>query len=76
MEWMEILIIFTFVFIGLTIITFVIINYLEVKEDLEICKELGYDGIKFTNRFSNEVECSNFTELEKAKNERREARKK
>ena len=42
----------------------------EIKEDIEICKSLGYDGVKFTSRFSNKVECSNFTDLQKTKREK------
>ena len=40
----------------------------DIKEDLKICQDLGYDGVKFMNKFSNKVECSNFSELEGGKN--------
>ena len=58
----------------ITAIFFFIFSYAnyeiqEAKKDLEICKDLGYDGVKFKGAFSTEVECSNFTELDKVKKE-------
>lgn len=38
---------------------------IEISKDIEICKENGYDGVKFINQFTTEVECSNKTESEK-----------
>ncbi len=39
----------------------------KVTQDIEICKELGYDGAKFSSKWNNDLECSNFTPLERAK---------
>lgn len=50
-------------------ILYVNLQLKEMKEDLDRCKALGYDGVKFVTKFSKKVECSNFTELEKAKRE-------
>ncbi len=37
------------------------------REIIEGCKELGYDGVKFTNALGTSLECSNFTDAEKIK---------
>lgn len=53
--------------IGLCFLVLIISSMNSAKEDLEICKELGYDGIRFKNKFNSEIECANFTDLEKEK---------
>lgn len=55
----------------LIVFTIYVINQVEtIEEDLQICKELGYDGIKFVNAISTQVECSNFTDLEREREKR------
>ncbi len=39
----------------------------ELERDLEICDELGYDGIRDVGPFRSGRDCFNFTELEKAR---------
>ncbi len=47
----------------------VMIKIDNIERDIEICKELGYDGVQFTSKYTSEVECSNFTELQRARME-------
>jgi len=59
------------VIIACTLLVIVTINQLqETKKNMEICKSLGYDGVKFVSKYNNEVECSNFSPLEKARRDR------
>ena len=55
--------------IGLLFLALFFSSLNEAKNDLEICKELGYDGIKFekVNLVKDKIVCSNFTDLEKAR---------
>lgn len=48
----------------------------KAKEDLKICKSLGYDGFKYPKGFPAKRECSNFTPLEKEKRRIAEENKK
>lgn len=43
----------------------------DIKEDIKICKSLGFDGVRFVNAISTKVECSKYTELERAKEKKR-----
>ncbi len=63
----EILFFICFIIILLSFIFLTINNINEAKEDLRICKSLGYDGVKFVGKYTKELECANFTALEKSK---------
>jgi hypothetical protein len=49
----------------ISVLGYSVMRTIEIKDDLKICQELGYDGIKFVNSFSTKVECSNFSDLER-----------
>lgn len=58
-------------------ITFLIGLYIyytiqESKVFLTECQKKGYDGIKYTSRYTNNLECSNFTQAEKDSKEIKE----
>lgn len=37
----------------------------EINKTIERCKDKGWDGVEFPDRFSNKVICSNYTQAEK-----------
>ena len=41
-------------------------NYLEKAENnIEACQGMGYDGVEFVSKWNNEMQCANFTDLER-----------
>ena len=64
MDKSDIILLVCIIFLIVFIISFSIFNvfyrFFQAKIALEDCKARGYDGIKFINKFTNEVECSNF----------------
>jgi len=42
---------------------------IEIGDEIKICKDNGYDGVKFISQWNTKLECSNMTILEKVRTE-------
>jgi hypothetical protein len=60
-----------FLLIGFIVLAVTIHAYnriIQIGKEIQICKDNGYDGAKFINKYTTEIECSNYTESEKILN--------
>lgn len=62
-SWLIFLLFFVVVVAVIKLISLIILSYFQdAQRTLDICKSKGWDGVKSVSKYSNELECSNFTQ--------------